>query len=111
MLFHGWEVTCNSAGIHDNNRFQAWRHRFIIVEIVLLTCCILDERHVITLFQPPSWIYDLWFHLTVLEWAIPIPNYPCLWSQTTQLNYSCEYSPVMSYIKDGGQSPEVHRKT
>jgi len=33
-----------------------WKH-VIIVEIVLLTC-ILAERHVITLFQPSSWISD-----------------------------------------------------
>jgi len=32
----------------------------------VLPTCILVERHVITLFQPPSWISDFMFHLAVL---------------------------------------------
>jgi len=43
-----------------------WHGKHVItVENELLTC-ILSERHVITLFQPPSWISDFRFHLAVL---------------------------------------------
>jgi len=44
----------------------------VAVGIALLSCiraemsCLLAEIHVITLFQPPSWIFDFGFHLGVL---------------------------------------------
>jgi len=42
-----------------------WKKRFIICEIVLLSC-ILAHIRVITKFQPPSCISDFRFHLGVL---------------------------------------------
>jgi len=50
---------------------------------------ILAERHVVTLFQPPSWISDFLFYLAVLHLAVltaPLKSFTTkTWGSTADL--------------------------